>query len=536
MTNGEETQLIYKPPVGDEVCSVTRKVKIGSAEFELDAKVYLAREDLDQAATDRREGGLLILDEYDSALDLGLFRFDADPDAAKIFGEVVIRGLREALRSNENIVTEERDGLNRNDSTAQALIKEIESILEPVVRSEREKTAKATRKLSSAAQKRVNTMLEELNKLAAEYTGTGTSPGVKQKHATGNDVDTTERTKPHPDLMEFIPRSVTLTAGSPAAVSLYVNTKACSGEAIIESDNDDLDFTPESFTIETAEDVFHQVVHLRCDIAGSTGAIVVVTDAGEAELSFKVEDIPYPIPADGLEFIPGSKDVVAGKGRSLDLYMDVTKVAPHSNVVLELEDTSIADLVTTSIRVDPDKARGNIVHAVVKVIGRQVGAKTRVIATVGSLSAVCHVDVRSRKAKARSTGGLFAGVAFEDRPHYPKIMFRPDDEYMVINTKEPSFELIGVSEASFGTDRGVQVAVAEACTQLACVRIAERTVPGGGKRPWYLSTEPVKRMQEDRVFIELLTQVAGPVIYRNLVTTQLRGPSNSSETHAGMAP
>jgi hypothetical protein len=466
------------------------------------------------------------MDEYDSALDLSLFRFDTDPDAARIFGEVEIRGLRAALLSDENIVTEERDGLNRTNATAQAIIKEIEAILEPVVRIEREKSAKANKKLSAATQKRVNSMLDELNKLAAEYTGAPTSIGPNQKQSTGHGADATSDTKPRPELFEFIPRSLTLTPGVPANVSLYINTKKCSGEAIIDSDSEELDYSPESFTIDSAVEVFHQAINLRCDVAGSQGTLVVVTDAGEAELSFKVEAVPYPVPAEGLEFIPGAKDVTAGRLRTLDLYVDLSKVSPHSLVLLELEDNAIAELGQTSIRVDPTSARGDVVHLPVKLIGRQVGAKTLVVASVNALRATCEVEVRSRKAKERSTGGLFSGIEFEEKS-FPKCWYRADDEKMVINTKEPSFEYIRVAEGMFEYDRGVQVAVAEACTQVACARISERTIAGGGKRPWYLSNDPVKRTQEDRVFTEQLTRVVGPVIYRNLVNPSPRLPTGN---------
>jgi len=76
------------------------------------------------------------------------------------------------LLSDENIVTEERDGLHRTNATAQAIIKEIEAILEPVVRIRTgEKPRRPTRKLSAATQKRVNSMLDELNKLAAGIHG-----------------------------------------------------------------------------------------------------------------------------------------------------------------------------------------------------------------------------------------------------------------------------------------------------------------------------------------------------------------------------
>jgi hypothetical protein len=521
VNSGEEAQLSYQPPVGEKVATASRQLAVDDFQFTLSAEIYLAPEDLDQQPTDRREGGLLVLDEYNSALDLSLFRFDSDPDAAKIFGEVQIGGLRQALLADENIVTEERDGLNRTNPIAQALISEIESMLQPIVKMEREKSAKTARKLSSTTRKRVDNMLHELNKLAAEYTGIGQNTGTKKKIVSGSGKSTTEKVIPSPDLMEFVPKSLTLVPGVPESVSLYVNTKRCVGEAIVYSELEDLDVMPESFSILAQEDIYHQSISLRCDVAGAQGTVVVETDAGALSLPFRVNEISYPLPAEGIEFIPATKDVTAGRIRTLDLYIDITRVAPYSMVIFEVEDGVVADLKTTSARVEPATARDNVVHIPVKLVGRKVGAKTNVLATCGSLSSRCSIEVRSRKAKERNSGGLFAGISFEGKV-FPKCWFRPDDENMVINTREPSFDLLNVSEATFESDRGVQVAVAEAITQVACARIAEKTVPGGGKRPWYLSNDMVKRMQEDRVFTEQMTRFVGPVVYRNLVQAVAR--------------
>ena len=54
-TTGEQTQLTYKPPVGEQVATETRKIKIGVFDFELEARVFLASEDLDQAYPTRRK-------------------------------------------------------------------------------------------------------------------------------------------------------------------------------------------------------------------------------------------------------------------------------------------------------------------------------------------------------------------------------------------------------------------------------------------------------------------------------------------------
>jgi len=93
----------------------------------LRSKIALAQEG------GERSGGLLILDECDTVLDLSLFKYDSEPLASHFFGEVTIDRFRDLLKKNEQVLSEERDGLIEHHPFCKELITQIESRIEEKV-------------------------------------------------------------------------------------------------------------------------------------------------------------------------------------------------------------------------------------------------------------------------------------------------------------------------------------------------------------------------------------------------------------------
>jgi len=507
--------LTYNDPAG--VCGepITLQLKVGHFDFELTTKICLAESALDQSATESREGGLLIVDEQDACLDLSLFKYGFDPDAEKIFGEVVIKGLRLALRTDENILTEERDGLNTKDEIAAALIKAIEDQLEPVVAAERERNAGSRKKLSVSAQQRVNALLDELNRIAAEYTEQGAvATTADGKLVKGGKLEETPPENRLPDTLEIVPGTITLRPGQPNVITVRINTHKCIGEAIVTSDTDEVDFSPDGFEVDKSIEIWEQQIELRCEVPGVSGIVTVTMDNGEATCTFKVEEALYPVPSLGIEFIPAERRLTINRSQTLDLYVDLKRVPAYTNIVFEVEKGEVVQLNKTSARVDPAKARNDIVHIPISLVGTQINGRTRVIATAEPFFHYCDVFVHSKRQRSHKAGGFFRDITWDDH-EFPKCSYREEDQTMVIHTKEPSFAYLGVSETSFDDNSAVQVAVAEAITREASSKIAERTPPGSPRRPFYLNPgDAVKRMSEDRAWTERLISKIGPSIYR----------------------
>jgi hypothetical protein len=516
---GESFPLHYKEPLGEVKATGAADVSTDAGAMTLEYSISVAPNELDQAESDRREGGILVVDEKDAVIDLSLYHFNRDPDAERIFGEVKVVGLRNAMRNDETIVTEERHGLNDKNKSARQLIGSIESLLDPIVRELREQKRRRDSEVSAKTKQKVAQLTNDLNELAARITG---AKGDRAPGQQTGETGTPQKPGPpeiKPDPILAIPASLTLTPRTSSRVSIYFDTSRCKGDVLVDvQGSDDIEFAPDQFVIDTTQSVFRHDIEVFGLAAGAEGSIVILNDGGELAVPFKVVAEVYPTPDGGFAFVPESVSATAGRGRTLQLYIDTAKVGGTGDIILTLDDDNVAHLDRTFVQYNSDGALYDIARVGIKITGAKVGASTAVTATCGTYVARCLFEVVSRRAPKPSVGGFFNGLDW-DNNRFPKCRFRPDDSKMVIACQEPTFKLLGVSPFAFDNDRATQVAVAEACTQVACQRIAEATVPGQGRRRAYLHPhDDKKRLEEDYAFIQELTKDVGPVVYRALVS------------------
>ena len=514
---GESFSLQYTAPVGDVEAQGNAYVVTDIGSMELQYSISVAPGELDQTESDRREGGLLIVDEKDAVIDLNLYHFNRDPDAERIFGEVRVVGLRSVMQRDETIVTEERNGLNDSNKSAKQLIASVEQLLDPIVRKLREHKRHRDSEQSTKTRQKVSQLTSDLNDLAAKITG---AKGQSQGPMPGTEGPVGPSVPPieiSPDPILAMPASLTLTPRVSSRVSVYFDTSRCKGDVIIDAQGDDIEFSPDQFVIVDTQKVFRHDIEVFGLAAGTEGALVIVNDGGELTIPFKVVAEVYPTPENGFAFVPEVATANQGRARTLQLYIDTAKVGESGSIVFEVEDDKVGHLDKTFVQYTSESALYGVVRVGVKITGVKLGGSTRVTASCGGHTANCLFEVVSRRKPGPSTGGFFNGLDW-DNNRFPKCHFRTDDSKMVIHCLEPTFALLGVSPFAFDNDRAVQVAVAEACTQVACQQIAEATVPGQGQRRAYLHpNDDKKRLEEDYAFIQYLTKEVGPVVYRALV-------------------
>src|SRR6266542_309481 len=109
--------------------------------------ILVARSDRKMASNpysyERRENGLLFVDDHDAVLDLTLLpEYDKNPLLSRIYGVVRLTGIRAPLeglleaRYPEAVLTETRDGFDSRNEIAAALLKLVERHVKPVYDSE----------------------------------------------------------------------------------------------------------------------------------------------------------------------------------------------------------------------------------------------------------------------------------------------------------------------------------------------------------------------------------------------------------------
>ncbi len=174
-----------------------------------------------------REGGLLVLDEDGAVLDLCLFGFDEDPNARRISGTLQLIGAGAFIRKKlnephpEEILTETREGLDKNHAFYRLLRDRIQPRLVPIVATLREQGTQQRPTLSDRTRERHKQALDLLSQLYNEMLGR-TRPG-------GN-IPTALRLPPQ-DGIAFVNTHVTVQAGLWTPVPLLINT------ALVRSDD-----------------------------------------------------------------------------------------------------------------------------------------------------------------------------------------------------------------------------------------------------------------------------------------------------------
>ena len=283
-----ELQLSHKSPIGNEVLNETTTIPGYAVEATL--QVFRASEPLSTPAEEGEyaDGGLLIKSKS-VVLALTLFKFEHDENAYRFYGNVVCDHIHELLKSDDNILTATRDGINWKHPFARVLRESMERRLEPLVEEERKRAqAEQSGRMNKKLRERLNTALEELNSIAdselGKLIGPGEGPGQKG-------------TKP-PHLPQsgfgFVPEYAYIQTGKTAGLSLRASVpdklEAGCLVTIESSDPEVLVLTPQ-VRIVVREDytgIGEARVELEGRQVGAEAVIVATIDGLKAEAMVKV--------------------------------------------------------------------------------------------------------------------------------------------------------------------------------------------------------------------------------------------------------
>jgi len=254
----------------------------------------------DSSFIDRRENGLLFVDDNDAVMDLTLLpEYDKNPFLNHIYGIVRVAGIRGVLEAKleaqdaVDVLSVQRDGFNRKNEMTQALFKLVEKHVKPIYEKEEQRQRKGDSTRSGELGKRVKEALKLLN----EFNKEGDEPPPP-----------TPQDKP----IYFETHTTQLIAGVPKMVRAYVNPdKVKAGEIILfDSDNPEVVISPDSQLLMVGKSKGHQRIDVKvmCEIKGQKG-IVKVETLGKDGKEYKdelriagVDDPPVFQPPKQMEF------------------------------------------------------------------------------------------------------------------------------------------------------------------------------------------------------------------------------------------
>ena len=204
-----------------------------------------------------------------------------------------------------------------------------------------------------------------------------------------------------------------------------------------------------------------------------------------AELSNRKDsDGKILLPASGMAFSPERAYVQTGRTLALILRADLKKT--KSNMVDVSSNSPEVIVVTTQVKLKPNKADPSVGEATVRVEGRQVGSEGLVTATVGKMHAQAMVQVHSKKSDAlpeppsRNKNMLFNDIRFDDRMDpRQRVYFDRVNSSIVIATNAPSVKMYLDENNRLDTTAPGQVLLAELVTEAVCREIAREGVEKG---------------------------------------------------------
>jgi len=271
--------LSYDFPIGSVVGRFDDSLDLGKL-GKHPVSILVARSDValesDPVNIDRRENGLLFVDENDAVLDLTLLPdYDKSPYLKHIYGVVRITGMRDVLETKledddaEAVLTATRDGFDRKNEITQKLFSLVEKHVKDVYAKEEKQQKKGSINRSEKLDQRVKEALKLLNQFNADET---------DEDEGGGGADPVR-----PDPIFFSIESARLHAGLPKRVYLYVNLEKVKEGAIVlfGSDEATIKIEPDSEVVGSKrKNQTHQRIELTvsCELKGQKGTISALSE------------------------------------------------------------------------------------------------------------------------------------------------------------------------------------------------------------------------------------------------------------------
>jgi len=484
---------------------------------EIEVDLLVARSDRKMAGDpgnyERRENGLLFVDDNDAVLDLTLLpEYDKNPLLSRLFGIVKLTGIRGPLESlledrhPEAVLSETRDGFDTKNEIAKALFGLVEKHVKPVYEAEEKRERRASGHRSAELDKSIKEALRELNRF----------------HSDETDEEGTGRLKSEPEgPLDFAYDKVRLVAGQERRVTLYAERESVHQDLnVIEitSSNPRIRAVPESEIVTRRKGSNFQSIPLTlsCPVSGETATITATAlsvdeQLLEATLSVTevVEPQQIPVPGD-IEFRPGRYNGKPNVENQLVLLVNLDAFPGMPTVKLRIVEkegaVSIGAERSEKLEIKVKKewlmTGSTVAKVVVPCWGTAWGAKAEIEAkakrTDGKLALTrCKVDFREQRGADQYEDFEYLSIG---RP----ILGEAAGKYIYVNSDPPLHrKLFGDSKDTFElaleNNPVAQMRIAAIVTDAVVYAVASKKYQKGGEKGLTIGNEPITDV---RAFVE----------------------------------
>jgi hypothetical protein len=423
----------YSWPKGGKIGDLSTVMNHEGKQITIRGDLFRADDPLSQKeAGEERIGGLLLHDKG-RVLDLTLFDFDSDPYARRFFGKMEIIGvydlIREKLKSDdpEEILTDSRDGFNRDHGFTKHLARIVSDWLAPMVDNEKRSKAEDGQ-WDEATQSRTRKAFEILNKLYKEV----------NEEITGLAPDVIGEVRPENGI-QFDRKTAEIEIERRYRIGLLIDLKIFPpGTSIaIASTNSNIDAQPPDLIVTESDDektLRHMSVIVKGKVVGEMGLVTAKVENASTSVQVSVVREERYYPPTPLEFKPKKGQAKPNTWGTLRLYVD-TKFVPVGSHIDFL--SSESEVMVSDGRLcvqEGDVSYNNVAVLTIRYRGTGEGLKATITARCQSDTAEADVAIRT---SGPPPGGLFKDFRFEAMEGKNEAYFRPNDGIVRINLSHP---------------------------------------------------------------------------------------------------
>lgn len=402
--------ITYLPPAGKEVMSENFTITYSNyAGFNIFISIWRSEKELTQTRDDR-QGGLLITDENDCVLGISLFKYDNEPLASRLFGDLKIDRFRELLENEEAVLDEERTGLVPRHPFSLMLIEEIEKRIEEQVNIEkRRKQQELQAKLSHEEASRYKKAFSLLNEIA----------DFEAQPVTNLGQNFTDNVENPPNGIKFYPLSAEITPNKRYAFELRLDTKIIRQGSKIELkiSNTKIKLTPTEVQItnDEADKIVRKYVTVEATEANIEGTLIAKVGNNIAVAAITVVPEKELLLSEGMIFLPESLTLRPNQTRCVNLLV-YTKIIESGSVVKLKSDNSSISFSEKEILVNDYNAERHVVKYEIEIWGEGVGQEAMISAECGGFIALLQVSIKSKEDSKKSGLGMFSEPEFDQDP------------------------------------------------------------------------------------------------------------------------
>ena len=396
-------RLRYKYPEARDLLTETFVIQLGTyAGFPASITISRADKELTQTG-DSRDGGLLLIDDKDAVLGISLFKFDSEPLAAHLFGEVRIGNFRELLESEEPVLSEEREGINIRHPFCRKLIPELERRIETIVKEEKLRRQKEEQsKIDREEIARFRKAFSILNEIAEKEAQAAVNLGQ----------EVVDKLEDPPDGFCLYPSSAQVTVSKRYVIELRLNTKIVHyGSAInivsthprIRVFNNEIMVKPED-----GVGIVQKFITIEASEPNIEGIIKASTTGKYSQTRISVIPEKELLLSEGMVFQPESITLRPNQPRKVGLLVYV-KMIEDGSIINVSTDNDAVHFSKEKVLVNEADAVRHVAKYELDVWGEGPGQNAILTAAYESYIALLDVRIRSKEeAEDKSRKGMFS--------------------------------------------------------------------------------------------------------------------------------